>query len=119
MVYKLKGKLSLNYSNQNTDDILFLNNLKFGVYMNVISLQYLELYLNYDPYERSYLKLYDKCDMTSFCYSELSFSVNNVTVSPAYNVFVSPVYMLWKTLLTLQELYKTKRTAYKDIVDSG
>ena len=95
---------SFNSTYRYIDDVLSLNNPKFGDYVNAIypseleikdttdsssSASYLDLYLNYDAHERLHLKLYDKRDDFNFSIVNFPFLCSNIPASPAYGVFIS------------------------------
>ena len=86
------------------DDVLSINNPKFGDYINIIYpveleikyttdadhyASYLDLLLKYDNFHRLQVKLYDKRDDFNFDIVNFPFLCSNIPQSPAYRVFVS------------------------------
>ena len=86
------------------DDVLSINNSKFGDYINIIytveleikdttdadhHASYLDLLLKYDNFNRLQVKLYDKRDDFNFDNVNFPFLSSNIPQSPAYGVFVS------------------------------
>ena len=81
------------------DDVLSINNPKFGDYINIIYLvdttdadhhaSYLYLLLKYDNFHRLQVKLYDKMEYFNFDIVNFPFLCSNIPQSPAYGVFVS------------------------------
>ena len=86
------------------DDVLSINNPKFGDQINIIypleleikdttdadhHASYLDLLLKYDNFHRLQVKLYDKRDDFNFDIVNFPFLCNNILQSPAYGVFVS------------------------------
>ena len=86
------------------DDVLSINNPKFGDYINIIypveleikdttdadhHASYLDLLLKYDNFNRLQVKLYDKRDDFNFDIVNFPFLSSNIPQSPAYGDFVS------------------------------
>ena len=86
------------------DDVISLNNPKFGDYINDIypeeleikdttdavnQASYLDLLLQYDDDHRLQVKLYDKRDDFNFTIVNFPFLCSNIPQSPAYGVYVS------------------------------
>ena len=95
---------SFNFTYRYIDDVLSLNNPKFGDYLEVIyptelevkdsiesinSASYLDLQLEYDIQGKLNLKLYDKRDDFNFPIVNFPFLSSNIPASPAYGVYVS------------------------------
>ena len=89
------------------DDVLSINNPKFGDYINIIYpveleikdttdaehlASYLDLLLKYDNFHRLQVKLYDKRDDLNFDIVNFPFLCSNIPQSPAYGVFVSQLF---------------------------
>ena len=90
------------------DDVLSINNPKFGDYINIIypleleikdttdadhHASYLDLLLKYDNFHRLQVKLNDKRDDFNFDIVNCPFLCSNIPQSPAYGGFVSQLIM--------------------------
>ena len=92
------------------DDVLLINNPKFGDYFNIIypveleikdttdadhHASYLDLLLKYDNFHRHQVKLYDKRDDFKFDIVNFPFLCSNIPQSPAYCLFISQLYLIF------------------------
>ena len=99
-----KLTVSFNLSFRYIDDVLSLNNSKFGDYVNVIypkeleikdttdkptRASYLDLLLEFDNRGRLFTKLFDKRDDFSFAIINFPFLCGNIPAAPAYGVYIS------------------------------
>ena len=97
-------KRSFNFTFRYTDDVLSLNNSRFGDFVNRIypieleikdttdtdrSASYLDLYLEIDSEERLRTKLYDKRDDFNFPIVNFPFICSNIPAAPTYGVYLS------------------------------
>ena len=95
---------SFHYTYKYIDDVLSINNPKFGNYIVDIypaeleikdttdadhRASYLDLDLSYDRYTRLQVKLYDKRDDFTLNIANFPFLISNIPQSPAYGVYVS------------------------------
>ena len=86
------------------DDVLSLNNSRFGDFVDCIypieleikdttytdrSASYLDLYLEIDSEGRLRTKLYDKRDDFNFSIVNFPFICSNIPAAPAYGVYIS------------------------------
>ena len=99
-----KLAISFNSTFRYIDDVLSLNNSKFGDYVERIylieleikdntdtvkSASYLDLHLEIDNEGRLKTKLYDKRDDFSFPIGNFPFLSSNIPAAPAYGVYIS------------------------------
>ena len=99
-----KLAISSNFAFRYIDDVLSLNNSKFGDYVESIyqieldikdttdtvkSVSYLDLHLEIDNEGRLKTKLYDKIDGFSFPIVNFQFLSSNIPAPPAYVVYIS------------------------------
>ena len=99
-----KLAISFNSTFRYIDDVLSLNNSKFGYYVERIyrieqeikdttdtvkSASYLDLHLEIDNEGRLKTKLYDKRDDFSFSIVNFPFLSSNIPEAPAYGVYIS------------------------------
>ena len=99
-----KLALSFNLTFRYIDDVLSLNNPRFGDYLHLIypkeleikdttdsrrSASYLDLFLEIDTQGRLCTKLYDKRDDFNFPIVNFPFLCSNIPSAPAYGVYVS------------------------------
>ena len=95
---------SFNFTFRYIDDVLSLNNSRFGDFVDRIypielqikyttyidrSASYLDLYLKIDSEGRLRTKLYDKRDDFNFPIVNFPFICSNIPASPAYGVYIS------------------------------
>ena len=95
---------SFNFSFRYIDDVLSLNNSRFGDYIHLIypneleikdttdspkSASYLDLYLEIDSRGKLNTKLYDKRDDFNFPIVNFPFLSSNIPSAPAYGVYIS------------------------------
>jgi hypothetical protein len=93
---------SFNYSFRYIDDVLSLNNPRFGDYLHLIypkeleikdttqtpkSASYLDLHLEIDAGGKLNTKLYDKRDDFNFPIVNFPFLCSNIPAAPAYGVY--------------------------------
>ena len=96
--------LSFNFSFRYIDDVLSLNNSKFGdflgrIYPNELEIKdttntpksasYLDLHLEIDNEGNLKSKLYDKRDDFNFPIVNFPFMCSNIPAAPAYGVYIS------------------------------
>ena len=106
LVRKKDKKLAISFNStfRYIDDVLSLNNSKFGDYVDRIhpieleikdttdtvkSASYLDLHLEIDNEGRLKTKLYDKRDDFSFPIVNFPFLSSNIKAEPAYGVYIS------------------------------
>ena len=106
LLSKKDKKLALSFTStfRYIDDVLSLNNSKFGDYVDRIypieleikdttdtvkSASYLDLHLEIDNEGRLKTKLYDKRDDFSFPIVNFPFLSSNIPAAPAYGVYIS------------------------------
>ena len=119
LLRKKDKKLALSY----IDDVLSLNNSKFGDYVEHIypieleikdttdtvkSASYLDLHLEIDNEGRLKTKLYDKRDDFSFPIVNFPFLSSNIPAAPAYGVYISQLIR-----------YSRACISYHDFLDRG
>ena len=95
---------SFNFTFRYIDDVLSLNNSRFGDFVDCIhpiefevkdttntdrSASYLDLHLDIDSEGRLRKKLYDKRDDFNFPIVNFPFICSNIPVAPAYGVYIS------------------------------
>ena len=95
---------SFNFSFRYIDDVLSLNNERFGDYLHLIypselevkdttdtpkSASYLDLHLEIDDRGQLKTKLYDKRDDFTFPIVNFPFICSNIPAAPAYGVYIS------------------------------
>ena len=114
---------SFNFTVRYIDDVLSLNNSRFGDFVGRIypieleikdttntdrSTAYIDLHLDIDSEGRLRTKLYDKRDDFNFLIVNFPFICNNIPAAPAYGVYIS-------------ELIRYSRAcgAYQDFLDIG
>ena len=105
------------------DDILSLNNSKFGDYVDLIypieleikdttekerSASYLDLHLEIDSKGGLRTKLYDKRDDFDFPIVNFPFMSSNIPAAPAYGVYISQLIR-----------YSRACASYRDFIDRG
>ena len=113
-----KLAVSFNLSFRYIDDVLSLNNSKFGDYVNVIypkdikdtadkptHASYLDLHLEIDNRGRLFKRLLDKRDDFSFAIINFPFMCGNIPAAPVYGVYISLVVTLLTTLWLVQLLF--------------
>ena len=98
---------SFNFKFRYIDDVLSLNNSRFGDFVDRIypieleikdtthtytSASYLDLHLEIDSEERLRTKLYDKRDDFNFPIVNFSFICSNIPAAPAFGVYISIRY---------------------------
>ena len=106
LLKKKERKLAqtFNFSFRYIDDVLSLNNSRFGDYLHLIypneleikdttdttkSASYLDLHLEIDSRGRLQTKLYDKRDDFTFPIVNFPFLCSNIPAAPAYGVYIS------------------------------
>ena len=114
---------SFNFTFRYIDDVLSLNNSRFGDFVdriNPIELQikyttyidrsasYLDLYLEINSEGRLRTKLYDKRDDFNFRIVNFPFICSNIPASPAYGVYISRLIR-----------YSITCGSYQDFLDRG
>ena len=97
-------EISFNFTFRYIEDVLTLNNSKFGDYVERIyhieieikdttntdkSASYLDLHLEIDNEGRLKTNLYDKRDHFSFPIVNFPFLCSNIQAAPAYGVYIS------------------------------
>ena len=95
---------SFNFSFRYIDDVLSLNNARFGDYLHLIypkeleikdttdtptSASYLDLHLEIDSRGKLRTKLFDKRDSFNFPIVNFPFLSSNIPAAPAYGVYIS------------------------------
>ena len=95
---------SFNFSFRYIDDVLSLNNSRFGDYLHLIypkeleikdttdtptSASYLDLHLEIDSRGKLKTKLFDKRDSFNFPIVNFPFLSSNIPAAPAYGVYIS------------------------------
>ena len=125
LLQKKEKKLaqSFNFTFRYIDDVLSLNNSKFGDLRDLIypveleikdttdtlkSASYLDLYLEIDISGRLRSKLYDKRDDFSFPIVNFPFLCSNIPAAPAYGVYISQLIR-----------YSRACVSYSDFLDRG
>ena len=118
-----KLAISFNSTFRYIDDVLSLNNSKFGDYVDRIypieleikdttdtvkSASYLDLHLEIDNEGRLKTKLYDKRDDFSFPIVNFPFLSSNIPAAPAYGVYISQLIR-----------YSRACISYHDFLDRG
>ena len=118
-----KLALSFNSTFRYINDVLSLNNSKFGDYVERIypieleikdttdtvkSASYLDLHLEIDNEGRLKTKLYDKRDDFSFPIVNFPFLSSNIPAAPAYGVYISQLIR-----------YSRACISYHDFLDRG
>ena len=118
-----KLAISFNSTFRYIDDVLSLNNSKFGDYVERIypieleikdttdtvkSASYLDLHLEIDNEGRLKTKLYDKRDDFSFPIVNFPFLSSNIPAAPAYGVYISQLIR-----------YSRACISYHDFLDRG
>ena len=118
-----KLAISFNSTFRYIDDVLSLNNSKFGDYVERIypieleikdttdtvkSASYLDLHLEIDNEGRLKTKLYDKRDNFSFPIVNFPFLSSNIPAAPAYGVYISQLIR-----------YSRACISYHDFLDRG
>ena len=114
---------SFNFTFRYIDDVLSLNNSKFGEYVDRIypseleikdttetirSASYLDLHLEIDNNGRLRTKLYDKRDDFNFPIVNFPFLCSNIPAAPAYGVYMSQLIR-----------YSRACISYQDFLDRG
>ena len=120
---------SFNFTYRYIDDVLSINNPKFGDYIDFIypvelefkdttdpdhHASYLDLLMKYDNFHRLQVKLYDKRDDFNFNIVNFPFLSSNIPQSPAYGVFVSQLIRyarassLYEDFITRSQLLTSK-----------
>ena len=114
---------SFNFTYRYIDDVLSINNPKFGDYIDFIypveleikdttdadhHASYLDLLMKYDNFHRLQVKLYDKRDDFNFNIVNFPFLSSNIPQPPAYGVFVSQLVR-----------YARASSLYEDFITRG
>jgi hypothetical protein len=114
---------SFNFTFHYIDDVLSLNNSRFGDFADHIypielevkdttntykSASYLDLHLEIDSEGRLRTKIYDKRDDFNFPIVNFQFICSNIPVAPAYGVFISQMIR-----------YSRACGSYQDFLDRG
>ena len=109
-----KLAISFNSTFRYIDDVLSLNNSKFGDYVERIypieleikdttdtvkSASYLDLHLEIDNEGRLKTKLYDKRDDFSFPIVNFPFLSSNIPAAPAYGVYISQLIRYFRVCI--------------------
>ena len=123
MKNKKKLALSFNFTFRYIDDVLSLNNSKFGDFVDRIypieleindttytdrSASYLDLHLEIDSQERLRTKLYDKNDDFNSPIVNFPFICSNMLAAPAYGVYIFQFIR-----------YSRACGSYQDFIDRG
>jgi hypothetical protein len=114
---------SFNFTFRYIEDVLSLNNSRFGDFVDRIypieheikdttdtdtSASWLDLHLEIDSNGRLRTKLYDKRDDFNFPIVKFSFICSNIPAAPAYGVYISQLMR-----------YSTACGSYRDFLDRG
>ena len=122
---------SFNFTFRYIDDVLTLNNSRFGDFVDRIypieleikdtteidrSASYLNLHLEIDSEGRLRTKLYDKRDDFNFPIVNIPFICSNIPVAPAYGV-----YIYLSIYLSIYQMIRYSRAcgSYQDFLDRG
>ena len=113
-----KLAISFNFTFRYIDDVLSLNNPKFGDYVDRIypieleikdttdtarSASYLDLHLEIDNEGRLRTKLYDKRDDFNFPIVNFPFICSNIPAAPAYGVYISQLIRYSRACISYQD----------------
>ena len=114
---------SFNFTFQYIDDVLSINNSRFGDFVDRIypigleikditytdwSASYLDLHLEIESEDRLRTKLYDKRDDFNFPILNFPFIYSNIPAAPAYGVYISQMIR-----------YSRACGSYQDFLDRG
>jgi hypothetical protein len=114
---------SFNFTFRNINDVLSLNNFRFGDFVDRIypiereikdtadtdrSTSYLHLHLEIDSEGRLRTTLYDKRDDFNFPIVNLPFICSNIPAAPAYGVYISQLIRYFRAC-----------GSYQDFLDKG
>jgi hypothetical protein len=120
---EMKLARSFNFTFRYIDDVLLLNNSRFGDFVDRIyaieleikdstdtdrSDSYLDLHLEIDSEGRLRTKLYDKREDFNFARVNFPFICSNIPAAPAYGVYISQMIRYSKTC-----------SSYQDFLDRG
>ena len=115
LLKKNQNKLarSFNFTFRYIDDVLSLNNSRFGDFVDRIypieleikdttdtdrSASYLDLHLEIDSEDRLRTKLYDKRDDFNFPIVKFPFICSNIPAAPAYGVYITQFHTIFQSL---------------------
>ena len=125
---------SFNFTFRYIDDVLSLNNSKFGDYVDRIypseleikdttetarSASYLDLHLEIDSEGRLKTKLYDKRDDFSFPIVNFPFLCSNIPAAPAYGVYISQLIRYSRACISYQDFLDRGSLLTRKLLNQG
>ena len=123
LLKKNEKKLAFNFTFRYIDDVLSLNNFRFGDFVDRIypieleikdttdtdtTASYLDLHLEIDSQGRLRTKLYGKRDDFNFLIVNFPFICSNIPAAPAYGIYISQLIR-----------YSRAYGSYQDFLDRG
>ena len=125
---------SFNFTFRYIDDVLSLNNSKFGEYVDRIypseleikdttetirSASYLDLHLEIDNNGRLRTKLYDKRDDFNFPIVNFPFLCSNIPAAPAYGVYISQLIRYSRACISYQDFLDRGSLLTRKLLNQG
>jgi hypothetical protein len=125
---------SFNFTFRYTDDVLSLNNTRFGDFVDRVypieleirdttdtdrSASYLDLHLEIDSDGRLRTKLYDKRDDFNFPIANFPFICSNIPAAPAYGVYISQMIRYSRACASYQDFPDRELLLTKKLLNQG
>jgi hypothetical protein len=125
---------SFNFTFRYTDDVLSLNNTRFGDFVDRVypieleirdttdtdrSASYLDLHLEIDSDGRLRTKLYDKRDDFNFPIANFPFICSNIPAAPAYGVYISQMIQYSRACASYQDFLDRELLLTKKLLNQG